>query len=626
MRTLVAVLVAFSLTSTPAAAAWIEVRSPHYLFLGDSSRGEILRIAKRFEQFHSVLQQLMPGAVTFPVPTLVLVFKDARSLRPYLPHYQGKAVEAAGYASMGRELNYIAVDSNGGEGAYAIVFHELAHLMTRNVSNIPATWFSEGVAEYYSTFQLRNDKVARLGTPIGRHVGLLREHFMPLQKLLTVDTTSAEYNEQSRATLFYAESWALVHFLLSDTQTRPRLRQYMKLVEDGIPQEEAVNKGFATTLQALETALRRHVQQRLFLVEEFTFPKPIAETDLSAREVSEAVALPHLAALQLRFDRIDAAEKLARAAIASTPRSAAAHAVLASIRLVQEQRDDAKAWLDKDLAFESFLDHYMIASALGGYIRSGDLRSPDSQQAAAVMHQRVTAAIAAQDDVAEAWRLMAESLLLQDNTDAAKGALERALKLAPANELYRFMHADVLVRQRQFDPARAILGELMARGRTADVRDQARTMMGELVKYQRAVAAAQAGNEAVDTNARGSSRDTTATAETPSPAAPGRLVPLFRNVEPGESRIFGKFVAIECSQTGITIVVELDSRVIRVRTKGFEATEFITYREDLKGAVTCGVRASRDAVYVTWKGQDSGASEVQTDSIVVELVPVGYLP
>src|SRR5687767_4608790 len=122
MRTLVAILVAFSLTSAPAAAAWVEVHSPHYLFLGDSSRGEMLRIAKRFEQFHSVLQQLLPGAVTFPIPTLVIVFKDARSLKPYLPHYQGKPVVLGGYASMGRELNYIAVESHGGEGAYAIVF------------------------------------------------------------------------------------------------------------------------------------------------------------------------------------------------------------------------------------------------------------------------------------------------------------------------------------------------------------------------------------------------------------------------------------------------------------------------------------------------------------------------
>ena len=45
---------------------------------------------------------------------------------------------------------------------------------------------------------------------------LVGERLLPVAQLLAVDETSALYNEGERRSIFYAESWALTHYLLME--------------------------------------------------------------------------------------------------------------------------------------------------------------------------------------------------------------------------------------------------------------------------------------------------------------------------------------------------------------------------------------------------------------------------
>ena len=53
-----------------------------------------------------------------------------------------------------------------------------------------------------------------------------------------------------------------------------------------------------------------------------------------------------------------------------------------------------------------------------------------------------------------------------------------AVKLMPTRELYRLWLADALVREQQARDARKLLGPLMARGSSAELRQAARQMLG----------------------------------------------------------------------------------------------------------------------------------------------------
>jgi hypothetical protein len=177
-RTIAIVLIAglVAVDRPRAAPAWTEVRTPHYLFIGDASPRDMRRIAQRFEQFHGVMQRLLSrAALSFSVPTVVIVFRNLDSFRPYLPLYQGKPKDVSGMAWSGGDLSYVAINAEGGDQAYSTVFHELTHLIAANVSYNHATWFSDGIAEYYSSFEMRGAKQVLLGKPLAHHAATLQQ-------------------------------------------------------------------------------------------------------------------------------------------------------------------------------------------------------------------------------------------------------------------------------------------------------------------------------------------------------------------------------------------------------------------------------------------------------------------
>lgn len=67
------------------------------------------------------------------------------------------------------------------------------------------------------------DKVVVGKAPAGRGRELLEDRWIPLDALLSTTHDSPLYNDKSRAGMFYAESWALVHMLNLDSDYRPHL-------------------------------------------------------------------------------------------------------------------------------------------------------------------------------------------------------------------------------------------------------------------------------------------------------------------------------------------------------------------------------------------------------------------
>jgi hypothetical protein len=94
-------------------------------------------------------------------------------------------------------------------------------------------------------------------------VQLLRERgTMPLPVLLKADHESPEYNEDTRASILYAQSWALVHFLLTEeTGNGPRqINTFLALLGQGVRDEDAIVRAFGD-LKRLEKDLDDYIRQ-----------------------------------------------------------------------------------------------------------------------------------------------------------------------------------------------------------------------------------------------------------------------------------------------------------------------------------------------------------------------------
>src|SRR5580692_11558701 len=104
--------------------------------------------------------------------------------------------------------------------------------MLRDASEWIPLWLNEGLAEFYQNTDIE-EKDVRLGQPSPDDILYLRQNrLLPLTTLLKVDQTSAYYHEEQKGSVFYAESWALTHYIeVTDRQKGTnRIYDYAKLL------------------------------------------------------------------------------------------------------------------------------------------------------------------------------------------------------------------------------------------------------------------------------------------------------------------------------------------------------------------------------------------------------------
>lgn len=80
------------------------------------------------------------------------------------------------------------------------------------------------------------------------------------------------------------------------------------------------------------------------------------------------------------------------------------------------------------------------------------------------------------------------------------------------------------------------------------------------------------------------------------------VAPVYRAVKPGEERVEGLLMRVECP-TGrpVTFIVKLKDRVAKYQAPRLDAVEYIAYTPAFKGPMTCGGRMAGDPVFLTWK-------------------------
>ncbi|MGA9510245.1 MAG: DUF1570 domain-containing protein [Candidatus Sulfotelmatobacter sp.] len=196
--------------------SWLEVRSPHFTVITNSNEKQARRVADQFERMRSVFHSLFPkiqidnlGSIT------VLAIKDEKDFRALEPAaYLAKGqLKLGGLFLRGADKNYVLLRLDAeGEHPYAVVYHEYTHLLLSKAEFIPL-WLNEGLAEYYQNTDIHEKDVA-LGQPSPENLELLRQNrLMPLSTLFAVDHSSPYYHEENKGSIFYAESWALTHYL-----------------------------------------------------------------------------------------------------------------------------------------------------------------------------------------------------------------------------------------------------------------------------------------------------------------------------------------------------------------------------------------------------------------------------
>jgi tetratricopeptide (TPR) repeat protein len=299
-------------------------------------------------------------------PVLVLAVSNEQSLRDLLPQYwERRGPHPAGAYVKGSHRQYIAfrLDTKNSELSQ-LLLHEYVHLLSHeNVKNLPI-WLDEGLSEFWSTLIIQGDTIEMGRAPL-EHVKNLRDgrDWISLDELLAVKRIESISNAK-RLSMFYAESWALTHYLMLGGQD--------------------ANLGFAPAIPAgdtkhLEAEFMAYVRAGTFpVVLRPLNPRPVESASVQTRSMSEGESLVARASFLADGERPAAALPLLEKALAISPNDAPALEALGYLQFQQNKPAPAAASFNKAIASgkASYLA-YFYRAVLAGPVPIGP--SPDGK-------------------------------------------------------------------------------------------------------------------------------------------------------------------------------------------------------------------------------------------------------
>jgi tetratricopeptide (TPR) repeat protein len=507
--------------SKPAPAdkpeTWIEVQTPHFIVASNDGENTARRFADQFEQIRFLYSKaLNPGLHLDPgYPILIFAVKNEKALSQLIPEYwvEKGHTHPAGLFVPGQEKNYIALRIDvEGEYPYLPIYHEYLHLIVNlNYQHFPL-WLNEGFADFFGCATV-TAKDGKLGQPSTSELYVLQQSkLLPLDLLFKVDHQSPYYNEANKTNIFYAESWALVHYLMLDPakQKEQLLSKYISFVENGADPVEAATRAFGDLAQ-LQKALQSYITKTSYL--EYVIPLPGRQNakDYSVRTISPAEAQARLGDFDLYRGQLDSGQKKLEEAIRLDPNLPAAQESMGLLLFRQDKRYEAERYFSRAVALDS-------KSALAYYYHAMLLMSQGAD--AEEMAEAKTAlekAVALNPGLGWAWSNL--GLLYANDAgalDKALSAAKRAVDTVPGEPHFQYNLAEVLARMERFDEARTIARKLQSAGdpNIVSLAGKFLTQIDQAQQY----AAYKKMNEATSATTPAINRETKFSGEIPAPA------------------------------------------------------------------------------------------------------------
>ena len=614
-RVLAAGLVSSLLGVTPAAADWKRLDSPNFVVVGDVAADDLKNIARRFEAFRETLSRVLTeNATATAVPTIVLVFPSDSAFSLFKPRYNGKPVPLAGLFMPRQDANYIAIVRDLDERTLRVVFHEYAHLIISNVSGVVPVWLNEGLAEFYSTFEMTADgREALIGRTVPGHLDRLNQtRLLPLEDMLKVERNSPLYNEGDRRSVFYAQSWALTHLiLLGQPPRREQLGRYLERLANGQPEMTAWEQAFGA--ERMDRELSAYIGRSAFRAYRFTFANRLGTFDAPVAALQPADSEALLANFLVQQQRYDeAAERLDRL---RQPGSESAWVTTVRALLDATRTDYASS--QKRLSSLKTVDDWLLGYFAGSTL-ADVLESRGGTEDAAhreTVRRFFEVALKGGKEIPNVLARAAALDLLEREppTYQTIASIQRAMKLAPGRTDYLFLYARALAQQSSYAAAANVLRVLTTTAYPPHVRDSARRILEEIQTFEKAhtsTATTPGGSGA----APASDRDR----ERVEPAQTGAAEAVFRTLGEDEQRIEGVLQRIECGRNGAVFHVQTADGPAQARTAKMEHVEFITYRDDVSSTIKCGALKEPMPVYLTWRPSTDGKGRI---AVAVEFRP-----
>ncbi len=470
---------------------WIELRSPNFIVVTNANEKQARHLAYQFEMVRAVFREFFRiSASAKDQPITIIAAKDEDTLKTLLPEYWAKKGSAhpAGIYFGSPEKNYIALrlDVSMNQSAsepYEPVYHEYVHYLTRRLISQMPLWLVEGLAEFYGNLRIEGKSVW-VGAPSTSNLMVLRNNPpLRLSTLIDVNRSSPYYHEENKVSIFYAESWALTHYLIvRDWREKThRVSDFIVLLGQNVPQAEAAGRTIGDP-EALEGALSQYIRNLMFTAAHLDAPK-IDESVFGVQPISDAESLAVRADFMAHDHHYAEAQEMLEESLKLDPKLAAACESMGFLYFQQGKTEEAGKWYSEALALnsQSYSANYYYAANL--------LRGRLDDDSAAKAESSLRAALKLNPDFAPPYSalayLLAQALpVSHQKPDEAYMLVLRAVVLEPGNVDQRILAVQVLERLGRAEDAVRVANLAVSLAKTPQEEAEASAALSSAQRFQ----------------------------------------------------------------------------------------------------------------------------------------------
>jgi Tfp pilus assembly protein PilF len=624
---------------------WIAVRSTNFYLIGNATETDIRDVGIKLEQFREHFSRTYQKYnFESPVATTVFVLKNADTVDSLksVKYVSKTAPFAEGFFLAAEDSNYITVNLDGADlnKVYEKIFHAYTHYLIDNgigKTNLPP-WFSEGVAEYYQSFKIEGEQKLTLGGRRDEHLQLLEQNkFLPTDLFFNLDNYTLRQQGEDGTGLFYAQAWALMHYLHHgrDGARRNQLFKFLDLTASGKSSGEAFNESFQTNNAGLEQELKSYLSQKIFNQAELNRPQDLKlDSSMTASRLPASEVKAFLGELLFYTDRLADAEKLLLDAISLNPDSSRALSALGLVKMRQGDFKKARHFAERAVKsggadYLAYYRHAFILSREGtsefGFV--SDFARTFSHALAEKMRELLKKAIALNPSFAESFELFALiSAARNERLDEAVEYLKRALRIAPGNQDYQIRLAELYMWKENFAEAKKIAEKVSKTAAEPRLKVYAENTFERILNYE-----VQMYYSRNPLARRGLPEitDRILTEEELRILREQGLIEslnmLVAKPQRGEKRVLGYVTQIDCQGKSIYYTVKTENQTLRLHSESFETIKLISYNRDMGNAVFgCGPLKAGNFAVIVYSVEEKTETKIAGELKSIEFVPANF--
>jgi tetratricopeptide (TPR) repeat protein len=468
------------------APGWTEVRTPHFVVASNAGEAAARGVASNFEQIRALFHATFPELRVDPLqPITIVVARDEATMRTITPEEWGgpEHVHPSGVFHSDGEKDHVVLRLDAeGTTAFHTSYHEYTHaLLHLNFSRLPL-WVREGVAEFFGN-SLLSEARATTGIVDRAHVyTLAKSEWLPMETLLQVSETSPFYNEKNPASVFYAESWATVHYLLLDPEARRKdlLKKYLVAWDSGA---DAVSAGRSAlgNLDTFETAVKKYARQsnwRPGLV--LPGLSGLQDVSWTARTLAPAEVLAMRGDYFTHHQMMNEARPLLEEAAKTGPGIAATHQALGFFYFRNSDFADAQEQMERAIALgtDDFIPYFVLGS-----LQLRNVAEPDDELHDA--RRNLERAADLNPMFAPTFEALTQAYSRSSDTQAkALVAAETAVKLDARSRTYRTNLAYALLNNGRTEQAHSVAQSLETTAESEEEKRLAKSVLDAIADEQ----------------------------------------------------------------------------------------------------------------------------------------------